>query len=37
MWNINALQGHIACANLMKFADFAPRFRMRLLLKFRWI
>jgi len=34
MWNINAHQGRIPCAIFTIFAEFVPRFRMRL---FRWI
>jgi len=37
MWYINAPQGRIPCAIFTKFAEFVPRFRMRQLLKFRWI
>jgi len=37
MWNINAPQGRIRYAIFTKFAQFVPRFRLRYLLKFRWI
>jgi len=37
MWNINALPGPIPCAIFTKFAEFVPHFRMRSVLKFRWI
>jgi len=36
-FNINAPQGRTRCAICIKFAEFVPRFRMRRLLKFRWI
>ena len=37
MLNINAPQGRIPCAILIKFAEFVPPFRMHQQLKFRWI
>jgi len=37
MWNINAPQGRISCAIIIKFAQFVTRFRTRYLLKFCWI
>jgi len=37
MWNINVPQRRIPCAIFTKFAEFVSRFRMRYLLKFRWI
>jgi len=30
MWNINTPQGRITCAIFTKFAEFVPRFRMRI-------
>jgi len=35
--NINASQLRMPCAIFTKFADFVPRFRMRQVLKVRWI
>jgi len=37
MWNINAPQERTPCTIFVKFTEFIPHFRMRQLLKFRWI